>query len=133
MSYGSYLANLASKLRPTVVALPNPRVYRALLNQDGTTAIPTAIVLENSLGGTIVWTRVSEGIYLGTLTGAFVNNKTFLHLNTGKSVNGFEGVERVDNNSIRVSTYLLTSVSGPTYSDGRLSPAGACLEIMVYN
>ena len=33
-----------------------PKVYRALLSQTGTAA-PTATVLENTLGGTVVWTR----------------------------------------------------------------------------
>lgn len=53
------------------------KVYRALLTQSGTAA-PVATVLENSLGGTVVWTRDSAGIYLGTLSGAFNSAKTFL-------------------------------------------------------
>jgi len=53
-----------------------PKVWRGLLSQTGTDA-PTAIVLENSLGGDIVWTYSSTGIYLGTLVGAFPANKTF--------------------------------------------------------
>lgn len=52
-------------------------VYVALLNQSGTNA-PVAIVLENTLGGTIVWTRTSQGMYIGTLTGVFTLNKTFI-------------------------------------------------------
>lgn len=53
------------------------KVYTALLSQSGTNA-PTATVLENTLGGTIVWTRVNTGLYSGTLTGAFTTNKTAL-------------------------------------------------------
>lgn len=49
--------------------------YRALLTfADG--ANPTvAAVLENTLGGTVVWTRNGEGEYWGTLASAFLANK----------------------------------------------------------
>jgi len=50
--------------------------YVALLTQSGTSA-PTATVLENTLGGTVVWSYLSVGQYVGTLTGAFVENKFF--------------------------------------------------------
>lgn len=53
------------------------KVYTALLNQTGTDA-PVATVLENTLGGTVVWTRFSIGEYRGTLAGAFTENKTIL-------------------------------------------------------
>jgi len=57
-------------------ATGNYKKYVALLTQTGTSA-PTATVLENTLGGTVVWTRTSTGEYKGTLTGAFTTNKTF--------------------------------------------------------
>lgn len=50
-------------------------VYTALLNQSGTNA-PVATVLENTLGGTVVWTRTDVGTYVATLVGAFTENKT---------------------------------------------------------
>lgn len=53
------------------------KVYRALLTQSGG-ADPTAIVLENSLGGTVVWAYVNSGEYTATLTGAFTASKTFV-------------------------------------------------------
>lgn len=46
------------------------KVYTALLSQSGTEA-PVAVELENTLGGTVVWTRSGIGTYVGTLTGAF--------------------------------------------------------------
>lgn len=49
--------------------------YEAILNQSGQNA-PVATVLENSLGGEIVWTRSSVGQYIGTLAGAFPIGKT---------------------------------------------------------
>lgn len=44
--------------------------YVATVTQTGTAA-PTATVLNNTLGGTLVWTRSTTGTYLATLTGAF--------------------------------------------------------------
>jgi hypothetical protein len=53
-----------------------PKRYRALITQTGTAA-PVATVLENTLGGTLVWTRVGAGAYRATLTGAFPIAKYF--------------------------------------------------------
>jgi hypothetical protein len=50
-------------------------VYTALLSQDGTDA-PVATVLQNTLGGTVVWTRTGVGDYTGTLAGVFTSGKT---------------------------------------------------------
>lgn len=50
-------------------------VYTAILTQTGTSA-PTAIVLENTLGGTVVWSYVSAGNYRATLSGVFTADKT---------------------------------------------------------
>ena len=51
------------------------KVYTAIIQQSGTNA-PVATVLENTLGGTVVWSRNTNGVYYGTLTGAFAFNKT---------------------------------------------------------
>jgi len=51
-------------------------VYTALLSQSGTDA-PTATVLENTLGGTVVWTWEDVGFFRGTLTSAFPSAKTW--------------------------------------------------------
>lgn len=57
----------------------NAKEWEGLVSQAGT-AIPTAVVLRNTLGGTIVWTYTAAGIYVGTLTGAFTANKTVIYL-----------------------------------------------------
>lgn len=62
-------------------------VYRALLTQSGTDA-PEAVVLENTLGGTVVWTRSIAGTYIGTLTGAFPTAKTFLKQSAFSYISG---------------------------------------------
>lgn len=59
------------------IGTPSYKVYTALLTQEGTNA-PVATVLQNTLGGVVVWTRDSQGIYYGTLSGAFTVGKTFI-------------------------------------------------------
>jgi len=131
MSYGNFIALLGFKKPGVLIIQPQTKIYRALLFQDGTASSPVVTVLENTIGN-IVWTRNAEGIYIATLNSVFTYLKTFITFNTGNSVNGFGGAEWIDANSIRLSTYLLTSSAGPTYSDGRLSINGACIEIIVY-
>ena len=67
------------------VTIPVPhKVYTALLTQSGTDA-PVATVLENTLGGTVVWTRAGVGEYIGTLAGAFPLNKCSIGNGDGDS------------------------------------------------
>lgn len=56
--------------------------YVALLTQSGTDA-PVATILENTLGGTPVWTYDSSGYYIATLTGTFKNKKTVIFTGSG--------------------------------------------------
>jgi hypothetical protein len=65
---------------PTVptINLPAYKTYVALLTQSGTDA-PAAIVLESSLSGPVVWTRVAAGHYEGTLAGEFTLGKTIIY------------------------------------------------------
>lgn len=60
---------------PTPTALPY-MVYTALLTQTGTNA-PTALILNNTLGGVPVWSYIQTGTYMITLSGGFVIGKTF--------------------------------------------------------
>lgn len=53
--------------------------YVALLNQTDTNA-PVATVLQNTLGQEVVWTRDSQGIYIGTAAGAFKPEHTALEI-----------------------------------------------------
>ena len=103
-------------------------VYRALLTQTSTNA-PVATVLENSLGGEVVWTRNAAGDYRGTLTGAFPEIKYFAPsplsgwdeaVNTGGGGGGYT-IVRLSDNVVIVST-----LSG----DGSL--ANSPIQILVY-
>lgn len=51
------------------------KVYTALLTQEDAND-PSANVLKNTIGD-IVWTRVGDGEYIGTLSGAFPIDKYF--------------------------------------------------------
>jgi hypothetical protein len=61
-------------------------VYTALITQTGTAA-PVATVLQNTTGGTIVWTRPSNpgvGRYVATISGAsYTANKTVVIVTSG--------------------------------------------------
>jgi hypothetical protein len=59
------------------VPRPNYLEYSAIISQNGTNA-PTATVLKNTLGGTVVWTRQSQGSYVATLANAFSTSTTLV-------------------------------------------------------
>lgn len=81
----------------------SPKVYRALVGEVGT-ADPVSTVLENSLGGTPVWTRNAIGDYNLTLAGAFPAGKCFLSCNVDhwNSAVWTLQFQRIDNNSINL-------------------------------
>lgn len=102
------------------------KVYRAILNQTGTSD-PVATVLENTVGN-IAWTRDSAGYYIGTLTGVFLLNKTFI-LTPFVELNQFEDkvyIYRENNDVIALRSYL-----GGTQDDGLINHFP--IEILVYN
>ena len=103
------------------------KVYTALLSQTGTNA-PTATVLENTLGGTVVWGRSNAGFYTGTLTNAFPSGKTFYPPSSITWVNENVRIYNYISNTsqIRVDTYFLSA-----NSDGILN--NNTIEIRVYN
>ena len=80
------------------------QIYRANLTQTGTDA-PIATVISNTLGTDIVWTRDGEGAYFGTLSGKFLEGKTFILHNTPSANNRTICVFRGDDNYIEINTY----------------------------
>jgi hypothetical protein len=99
--------------------------YVAMLSQTGTAA-PTAIVLENTLGGTVVWTRQSTGAYVGTLASAFTIDKTAAFITSGSSgaITSTTWAETV--NTVRITTTIMSGA----VADGILTRAS--VEIRVY-
>ena len=130
------LAEALRKLKELVSAnQPKYKVYTALLTQSGTDA-PVATVLENTLGEDVVWTRDSEGLYYGSLTGAFTNEKT-LALSSGIISQGDSfslGIGRLDTNNIYISSKSLDPLNAntPIFKD-LITEAPLSIEIRVYN
>ncbi len=113
----------------TVPTVGGIKVYHALITQSGTSA-PTATVLLNTLGGTVVWTRNSEGNYTGTLAAAFTVNKTprLSGISAGVDVSTVWQVDRIDANSVRLQS--ATNGIGGDLADDLLS--ATFIEIPVY-
>lgn len=83
------------------------KVYTALLNQFDTDD-PHAVVLGTNTIGDIAWTRSSAGVYIGTLTGAFPENKTWCSITSGSNDGngiGQENLTRVTDNTVVISLY----------------------------
>lgn len=118
-----------SATNPTI-ALPY-KVYTALLSQSGTDA-PVATVLQNTLGGMVVWTYSNVGSYRGTLTGVFTENKTAILIGSvdGNISNSYQPVlaYRGEVNFIQILTF--SDAAAFTQEDGNL--AGTTIEIRVY-
>jgi hypothetical protein len=82
-------------------------IYEAQLSQAGTAA-PTAAVLKNSLpgGSGLAISRNGVGDYNIVLANAFVNNKTFLIINSNlQPATGQFRITRTDANTINIKTY----------------------------
>jgi len=86
----------------------NYKVYTALLTQSGTSA-PVATVLENTLGGTVVWSYTASGDYLATLSGAFTVGKTWMTI-VPYGDNGPQGIYSLAN--ISANTVRVMDVNG---------------------
>ena len=87
-----------------VTAVVKPyKEYVALLTQTGTNA-PVATVLENTLGGTVVWSRNTFGNYSGTLSGAFTINRTAGYVQSNNSGRPLSFSANVTANTIEIST-----------------------------
>ena len=92
-------------------------VYTALLTQSGTDA-PVATVLENTLGGTVVWTQLATGTSLGELAGAFTVGKTTVLVSGvfGGIAYGYPVIDTFnDGNQVEIDTFsdfIGTSANG---------------------
>lgn len=112
------------------------KVYVALLTQGGTNN-PTAIVLENSLGAAITWTRSSEGVYLGVSSKAiFDMNKTFTMI-LGNTLVGATDNETIEigifrNSDIDVVVFTIKEVFGPVIENDDDLLLRTPVEIRVY-
>lgn len=99
--------------------------YEFLISQSGTSA-PTVIILGYNTVGTIVWTRTTTGVYVGTLVGAFVVNKTW-STSAWRANMGFGTLARTGADTIEIRSFNLAGAA----TDGILTAVP--LEIRVYD
>ena len=113
------------------VASSSVSVYKALFTQTGTSN-PVVSVLNSSDSnylGDITWTRSSEGLYIGTKTGAFTENKTIVnncgefsgdanlihYINDGTNTSkGGLFMYRGSNNTVEMLVYALDANGNPS-------------------
>ena len=115
------------------LATTSYKVYTALLFQNGTDA-PTATVLENTLGGTINWTRSGVGSYLGTLTGGtFTYLKTVVFTQVPGGAGATWGFQYITNRQSNTEVYFITQIGNSTSTASDDALAGTPIEIRVYN
>lgn len=112
-------------LLPAQIAM---KEYIAMITQEDLDA-PTYTVFKNTLGQ-IAWSRQTTGKYLGTLTGAFPADHTWLIISTVKQPNADDISKitqfiRQDDNIVRIWTS-----DGANYADNIL--IGQMIEIRVY-
>jgi len=130
--FGKLLGNNASGPYP-----PGVKVYAALLTQASADD-PTATVLENTLGGTVVWTRGDIGLYIGTASAeVFTADKTCLPpVNASASLDGVTSFVvtsfyRNGADDLRLQTAVVDPAGGTlSLSDGLLT--STYVEILVY-
>lgn len=102
------------------------KIYSALITQ-GLTDPPVATVLENTLGGEIIWTYDSIGVYIGTLAGAFTEGKTMVQINNGDRTGNNAYWDWIDADNISINTWNVATTAG---ADGAIRDG--FLEIRIY-
>lgn len=109
-------------------AVPTYKIYRAILNQSGTNA-PVATILENTLNGTLVWTRDNVGVFSATLNNAFINDVFISATCSGFNNDSFCTGSKNDNNTLQFINYYVSAVDNVAQSDGY----SISIEIIVNN
>jgi len=101
-----------------------PKIYKATTNQSAGDD-PTATVLKNTIGN-IVWTRDDDGFYIGTLAGAFPENKTFVLVQNFYSSSGDKiYAYRSNNDTIVIETQSALNVG----TDSILTKVSILIEV----
>ena len=109
------------------------KIYTASITQSGT-GDPTVVVRQNTLGGTVVWTRSNIGIYTATLVGAFPNVPPIYFISTSR-VDTWCVLARNDSDSVQLTTQvtsadIVTGAISGANTDGLLT--SAIIEIRQY-
>lgn len=104
--------------------------YVALLNQNGTSA-PTATVLQNNTGLTITWSRISNGLYKGTVSTPFADqDHQAVFVGSTNSGAGNQVKSAISDFSGQNHVLLETFIAGTGYTDDLL--LNTAIEIKIY-
>jgi len=117
------ISNIASLINTGFVG--GYKVYTALLTQQGNQqgSVPVATVLQDTLVGTITWTRTGVGAYTATIAnGLFTLNKTMVFINNGSAT---------ATTNIKWASPTTTTITIDTSTDSALTAAS--IEIRIYN
>jgi hypothetical protein len=113
---------------------PKYKVYTALLTQENENP-PIAIVLENTLGATLSYSRTNIGQYVITTTGTFPQDKTWAVINTPSyDGNGPFALQigRISDTECHIYSYQTFS-SSTVLQDLGTGADRVSIEIRVYN
>lgn len=113
-SDGWYDKNSAGVETKLVGVAGGQKVYRATLT-GANGAFTSATIAENQLSDVIVWAYVSEGVYTGTLVGAFTVDKTTFNIAIGSATGGV--IQKIVRTSADVVTLSTFAADGTTASD----------------
>lgn len=92
-------------------------IYRASLAQSGTNN-PTATEDTNNTLTGITWTRGATGSYIGTKTGAFPNNKTYIQLTLNAGNTGISYQLRTTDNTVAILTWGVNGIAQDNIMQG---------------
>lgn len=123
-SAGTYDILTRNTSTGVVEKVPAPKVYNAVITQTSTGA-PTVVVSGINTIGTIVWARSVAGVYVGTLTSAFTNQKTLSFLGAVSSYPSFSYINTTNVNTITINTLNSSGVG----TDGMLSNTPVKIEV----
>lgn len=100
--------------------------YEGIMSQTGTSA-PTVILIKNTLGSSIVWTRSSTGIYVGSITGGFPSSSTLVFVTNGYQAGWVNGVCSVPGGEIVLNSFSSTGAR----TDGILERASIHIKVKI--
>ena len=102
--------------------------YVCLLSYNPIGEDITIKVLQNELGGDVVWTNPNNGQFRGTLVGAFSENKTWCICTVNTTSPRIPSMVRQSDDFVR-----LRLVDPEGTSTGTPAMTDTCIEIRVYN
>lgn len=130
---GSQYQSFAMSVTEFIDTVSKAKVYKALLTKDNLIVeAPVVTVKENSIGA-VVWTRQSDGVYVGTLAGAFpAGGRVVAKGGVIQSYNDSQWivykVTRLDNNSVVLTGWDVQNAEAAVDGDFFEAP----IEITVY-